>query len=206
MNSLVHLLYVLSTTLLVPVILTLLGFLAWSLVDLGGFVQEWRERRQGAKTWQNFVVHLRKDHNPPALETTIAFFDTTDYPGFLAAFSRRGKTLYMRPLDIEKLVADLEIEVSQPLASLTLRVRLAPMLGLMGTLIPMGPALMDLSKGNMGEMSTNLVVAFSMTVLGLLVSGLCYAMALFRRRWYSQDLSDIEYLSRCLCGESSKPR
>lgn len=205
MNSLIHLLYVISTMLLVPVILALLGFLAWSLFDLGGIVQEWRERRQGSQPWQNFLLQLRKDHNPPALETVAAFFDTTDYPGFLAAFAQRGKTLYARPLDVEKLVADLEIEVSRPLASLTLRVRLAPMLGLMGTLIPMGPALMELSKGNMGEMSTNLVVAFSMTVLGLFVSGLCYAMALFRRRWYSQDLSDIEYLSRCLCGEGDKP-
>lgn len=72
------------------------------------------------------------------------------------------------------------------------------MLGLMGTLIPLGPALMGLSSGNIQALATNLVIAFSTTVLGLLVGGVAYAVLVVRRRWYYQDFSDMEYIAGVL--------
>lgn len=72
------------------------------------------------------------------------------------------------------------------------------MLGLMGTLIPMGPALMNLASGNISEMATNMIVVFSTTVLGLLIGGINYIMAMIKKRWYSQDLSDMEYVVEVL--------
>ena len=76
--------------------------------------------------------------------------------------------------------------------------RVGPLLGLMGTLIPLGPALMSLASGDIQTLSKNLVVAFTTTVLGLFVGGVCFAMSLARRRWYAQDIADIEYLYQCL--------
>lgn len=72
------------------------------------------------------------------------------------------------------------------------------MLGLMGTLIPLGPALMGLASGNVAEMARNLVVAFTATVVGLLVSGATYGIGLARRTWYARDVSDLEFLSQRL--------
>ncbi len=61
-----------------------------------------------------------------------------------------------------------------------------PILGLMGTLIPLGPGLTALSSGNIDILATALSVAFDTTVVGLLVGLVAYAISRMRRRWYEQ--------------------
>jgi biopolymer transport protein ExbB/TolQ len=71
--------------------------------------------------------------------------------------------------------------------------RIAPMLGLVATMIPMGPALMALSDGNMQDVSRNLTVAFSAVILALLAASISYTVVNVRRRWYAVDLATIEH-------------
>jgi biopolymer transport protein ExbB/TolQ len=66
--------------------------------------------------------------------------------------------------------------------------RVAPMLGLVATMIPMGPALKALSQGQMTEVSQGLTVAFSAVILALIASAITYAIAQVRRRWYASEL------------------
>ena len=99
-------------------------------------------------------------------------------------------------IESEKLLQDYEIRIAAELERLKILTRTAPMLGLMGTLIPLGPALMGLSAGNVEALASNLVIAFSTTVLGLFAGGIAYAIMLTKRRWYVQDLSDMEYVAR----------
>ena len=61
--------------------------------------------------------------------------------------------------------------------------KLAPMFGLMGTLIPLGPGLEALSKGEIGDLATALIVAFGTTVLGLISAAVCLIIARVRSRW-----------------------
>ncbi len=61
-----------------------------------------------------------------------------------------------------------------------------PILGLMGTLIPLGPGLTALGSGQMDILATALTVAFDTTVVGLLVGLLSYCISRIRRRWYEQ--------------------
>jgi|GEM_PF-6199506 len=63
-------------------------------------------------------------------------------------------------------------------------------------LIPLGPALVALSAGDVATLSAKLVIAFTTTVLGLLVGGACFAMHSVRRHWCMQDLSDIEFVMK----------
>ena len=42
-------------------------------------------------------------------------------------------------------------------------------------------------------LSANLVIAFSTTVIALLVSGVAFVVSMFRERAYMEDISDIEY-------------
>jgi len=67
------------------------------------------------------------------------------------------------------------------------------MLGLMGTLIPISPALVGLAQGDVQTLSDNLVIAFSTTVVGLLIGGIGYVISTVRERTYLQDIGDIEY-------------
>lgn len=71
--------------------------------------------------------------------------------------------------------------------------RAGPILGLMGTLIPLGPGLTALGNGQLDMLATALSVAFDTTVLGLLVGLLAFVIAKMRRRWYEaawRQLSD----------------
>ncbi len=70
--------------------------------------------------------------------------------------------------------------------------RVGPMLGLMGTLIPLGPGLAALGEGNVQILSVAMRVAFDTTVLGLLAGVLGFALARLRRRWYDDLLDDME--------------
>lgn len=70
--------------------------------------------------------------------------------------------------------------------------RLAPMLGLMGTLIPLGPGLAALGSGDLQILTTAISVAFDTTVLGLLVGMIGFVTGRLRRRWYDETLSVIE--------------
>lgn len=70
--------------------------------------------------------------------------------------------------------------------------RSGPMLGLMGTLIPLGPGLAALGRGNTAELAASVTVAFDTTVLGLLVGLIGFALGKVRRRWYERLLDALE--------------
>jgi hypothetical protein len=75
---------------------------------------------------------------------------------------------------------------------------MGPALGLMGTLIPLSPALAGLADGDIAALSENLRVAFSVTVAGLMIGAFAFAISLVRDRLYAQDYSDIEYVATSL--------
>ena len=77
-------------------------------------------------------------------------------------------------------------------------VRAGPALGLMGTLIPLSPRPTGLQAGNVNQLTDNLRVAFSITVLGLLVGAVAFSISLVRDRLYAQDLSDLEFVAALL--------
>ena len=99
---------------------------------------------------------------------------------------------------LNKALADFDFEAQRRLARTRLLVRAGPALGLMGTLIPLSPALTGLANGNTAALSENLRVAFSVTVVGLMVGAVAFGLSLSRDRMYGQDLSDLEYLAAIL--------
>ncbi len=70
--------------------------------------------------------------------------------------------------------------------------RLGPMLGLMGTLIPLGPGLAALGQGDFMQLTQAITVAFDTTVLGLLVGVIGFISGRLRRRWYDHLLAGLE--------------
>lgn len=87
----------------------------------------------------------------------------------------------------------LELYVLKQLELQRIVSRVAPLLGLVATMIPMGPALMALSDGQMADVSRNLTVAFSAVILALLAASISYTVVNVRRRWYAVDLAAIEH-------------
>jgi hypothetical protein len=70
--------------------------------------------------------------------------------------------------------------------------RLSPMLGLMATLISLGPGLTALSNGNLDLLAEAMLTAFDTTVLGLAAGAIGFVIARLRRRWYDEALSRWE--------------
>lgn len=69
--------------------------------------------------------------------------------------------------------------------------RIAPMLGLMGTLIPLGPGLAALGEGNIQILTTAMTVAFDTTVIGLLAGIFGFVLGRLRRRWYDNAMMNF---------------
>ena len=70
--------------------------------------------------------------------------------------------------------------------------RIPPMLGLMATIIPLGPGLAALGQGNPGELASAVTVAFDATVLGLVAGIGGLVVGKLRRRWYEELLEAME--------------
>jgi biopolymer transport protein ExbB/TolQ len=97
-----------------------------------------------------------------------------------------------------KALADFDLTSLRKLERSRMLVRFGPALGLMGTLIPLSPALEGLAEGDVAQLSDNLRAAFSVTVIGLLIGAIAFSISLVRDRLYAQDLSDLEYVVTAL--------
>ena len=62
-----------------------------------------------------------------------------------------------------------------------------------------------LSRGDTAKLSEDLRIAFSITVLGLLIVAVAYAISLVRDRLYSHDLSDLEYVVSAIGALETRP-
>ena len=193
--------FMISNSLLYPVVIALLGLIAWSLMSCGQFVSEYASRSRDIKKLDAGCSAVKKHIELGDFSKASAVLISCGSNDFLIKFIRDLSGFIgveMFSVRIEKLLQDYELKIARELEKARLVARLGPILGLMGTLIPMGPALMGLSTGNIQQLASNLTIAFSTTVLGLLAGGVAYGILLVKKRWYTQDLSDMEFVVEVL--------
>ncbi|WP_435656602.1 MotA/TolQ/ExbB proton channel family protein [Brucella pituitosa] len=154
MNSIEVSLFELSRLFLWPILLLILGALAYALVALGAFLVELMQR-------------VRKNYRPVL----------THYAAGIGT-----------PLTSD----DLELWIMKRLEMLRIVSRTTPMLGLVATMIPMGPALLALTKNDGAAVGENLVVAFSAVILALISASVTFFILTVRRRWLLQELREFE--------------
>ncbi|MGV6871772.1 MotA/TolQ/ExbB proton channel family protein [Pseudochelatococcus sp. B33] len=115
---------------------------------------------------------------------------------FLAETAQRWRGKYRPVLAGEAGQAlhsdDLELRIMKRLEWLRIVSRAAPMLGLVATMIPMGPALLALSRGDAASVGDNLVVAFSAVILALISASITFFILTIRRRWLLEELRTLE--------------
>ncbi|RLB18335.1 MAG: hypothetical protein DRG35_00940, partial [Deltaproteobacteria bacterium] len=197
-------LYLIMNALLYPVMGLLIFLFILMLFISGAFVSEFAFRRKrNQDTGQDsewLAMKLSNDMShgrfKEAADKIMAYIKKP-YTGnqltrrFLNALSAQiGKGLDNLDIRIENTLQEYEIEVSRLLDKTRVLVRVGPMLGLMGTLIPMGVALLALSQGDLAQMSNCLIIAFGTTVAGLAIGVLAYVISVVRERWYAEDTKD----------------
>lgn len=192
----VELLYIFSSAFLYPDIVALLLLFAWSLALLGSLINEYTSRRRALDELEELSLRAADLVRVGRAKEAAAALQSYKCPRDLsAALEQTGRSIETGIFDLkfEKILQDIELSMARALEPLRIGVKAGPILGLMGTLIPMGPALIGLSQGDIKSLADNLVIAFATTVIGLVVGGICYAVMVIRSRWYRQDLSDLEY-------------
>jgi biopolymer transport protein ExbB/TolQ len=190
------LIYVTANALMYPVIILELVLLVFSVFEAGRFTVEMsmRRRRRSLPALRDLTDAARKALAGGDPEGAIAHLgEAVGTSGYGKRFAERLTPEHMERAHIVKLLDDTESEVRRRLERTRMLVRLGPILGLMGTLIPISPALVGLAQGDVQTLSDNLVVAFSTTVVGLLIGAIGYVVSTVRERKYLQDISDIEY-------------
>lgn len=197
-----ELIFDLAALLRVPVLILVLCALALVLVEAGAFTVELvRRRRRDTGRLEQAAIRARDalalDDLPAAQGVLwqVAWSNAMAATLALMAARARGERAEDR---IAKALADFDYASLRRLERTRMLVRAGPALGLMGTLIPLSPALAGLAEGNVTELSSNLRLAFSITVLGLLIGLLAFGISLMRDRLYGHDLSDLEFVAATL--------
>lgn len=189
MEQVSNILFWISSGLLVPVIVGLLFFFAKSLAMLGGFASQYIQRMK-----QDKELHLRMNQ----LDATNvgSFKDELDeLPDTFFSQTARALLSTRSAAAANRLLSEYEINADAELGKYKVLVKFGPILGLMGTLIPMGPALAGLSTGDIASMAYNMQVAFATTVLGLFSGAVGFILLQVKQRWFTSDLVYLDYLS-----------
>jgi biopolymer transport protein ExbB/TolQ len=195
-SSIFVILYTVSTSLLYPVVLLILLFVLWALVSIGEFLSEYSKRHRDTKSLEKVCGQVRTEMSNQSTDSAVRHLRGIDQNHLVKSFAKEAAQCLENNKfrELERLFGEYEVKLSARLEKTRIMSTVAPMLGLMGTLIPMGPALIGLSKGDIVALADNLIIAFSTTVLGLFVGSVGYVLTLIRRRWYQYDLEDIEYV------------
>jgi biopolymer transport protein ExbB/TolQ len=186
--------YGVASVLLYPVLALLVILLVFVVYEAGRFTLEAIGRRKATHGFDLDEAATRLAGPEAAKAVPEILLQQKARPAMARADRSIGDAADLSRTRILKALADAEIEVSRRLERTRRLVRLGPTLGLMGTLIPISPALVGLAQGDVDTLSNNLVIAFSSTVVGLLIAGVAYVVTSVRGRLYQQDIVDLEYL------------
>ena len=192
MNYISDILYWISTGLLVPVIVLLIFFFGRALLLIGGFFGQYMAIRRTAALLGKELDGLNRDN-----VATLSERLPKKNPSLVVTYMKRlleADGAAMR----QRLLADFEIGADKDLAISKTLGKMGPMLGLMGTLIPMGPALVGLSTGDIASMAYNMQVAFATTVVGLFAAAIGFITGQVKQRWYLKDMTDLEFVAELL--------
>lgn len=184
MGLLTNIFYLISSALLIPCMLMLLWYVVRALLLMGQALRQYRSRCRQSNTFSQFRE---------ALEAGSTLLPKLPAEGTLAASLGGLCGVADNPLLAERLVRETELHWKSELELLQSLMRNGPAFGLMGTLIPLGPALVGLTTGDLQTLSSNLIIAFATTVVGLLVAFLAGTLLRIKRHWYQADAILLDY-------------
>lgn len=193
MNTISDLMFWISTGLLVPVVVLLIVLFFRALLLAGSFFEQYMAIRKTDRLLREQLETL----TPETLDDLAGSLPGGSSSLVVAYMSRVLENRYS-PAQVQRLLANFEIAADKDLAVSKTLTKLGPILGLMGTLIPMGPALVGLSTGDIASMAYNMQVAFATTVIGLFAGAIGFITQQVKQRWYLQDMTDLEFVAELL--------
>lgn len=194
-------LFWLANSMLVPDIVLLLLLLARSVILIGGFYSQHITKRKNDRRFARRIKEL----SPSGLDELRSLLPRQDDSLFVHYLRDLLSTPHSEAYSCF-LLSRFENKAEKELAVPRMLSKLGPMLGLMGTLIAMSPALVGLSQGDIGGMAYNMQIVFSTTVVGLVISGTGILVGQAKKRWFASDLARLEYVADMLSKEQEAGR
>ena len=199
MDTISEILFWVANSLLIPDIIALLLLFIRSLLLVGSFYNHFITKQKNDKLLNNLIQDLSAE-KVENLKSILPQKDNSLYIKYLRKLlSREPSEAYS-----EYLISNFETEADKDLSISKILAKIGPVLGLIGTLIAMSPALVNLSSGDVSGMAYNMQIVFATTVIGLVVSMAGLITLQFKQRWYSQESNHLFYISQILIEKSEK--
>lgn len=194
-------LYVVAQSLLLPVIVILLVIMVYAIIQFGGILSEYSSRiKTDAREIERIIKSIS---NPSTPETIKEVLEGSNLPQShkeilkkIAANKDIGEK--SREVLARKLIEEEEMKAAKSIEKTDIIAKIGPAIGLMGTLIPMGPGLAALGAGDITTLAQNLMVAFDAAIIGLGAAAVAFTISRIRRRWYEDQLSTLDGLAESI--------
>lgn len=186
-----------ANSLLIPDIIILLVLFARSLLLIGSFYNQYMTKRRNDKLLLDKIKEFTPDSSQE-LKATLPAQDNSLFIKYLR------DVLNTPPSEeySDFMISNFENEADKDIALSKMLSKMGPILGLIGTLIAMSPALVGLSTGDIGGMAYNMQVVFATTVVGLVISSVGIITQQYKQRWYAKDINNLDYICRKLTRKS----
>lgn len=192
---------VVSQSLQIPVIVFLLLFALYAVITVGGLISEYSSRKKvPVRLIKDLIFAISRTKEIGEIEDIVKNAQIPKKQKRVLVNIARSSELKKdsREALAEKLIENEEDIIEKKLQTTDIVTKIGPTLGLMGTLIPMGPGLAALGSGDVTTLSNAIIVAFDTTVVGIGAGAVAYVVSKIRRRWYEQYLSNLDALSKAI--------
>ncbi len=184
--------YLIASSLLYPVMFLLVLLTLWMLICTGGFFAEWLERiRLDRCDPKELPGVIKQPDNRRIFPNRVE-----EYVAGLRSMFADGKA--NSEIETENVLQEKMLSLNRSLEKTAMVIRIGPGLGLIGTLIPMGTGLAALGQGDMTKLSSDLVIAFTTTVVGLALGMTAFFFHTIKKRWMEEDIKNIELATELL--------
>ena len=197
-ETLTSILHIISESLLTPVVVLLVVFVVLVILFLGGFINEAISRKSIKKDeLEGIIRNVSSANSPETIKNTVE--DSSLLPNQKKILIKIADNYDIGPEARKalatKLIEDEESKLIKNTSKTDILIRLGPILGLLGTLIPLGPGLSALGSGDIATLAESLTIAFDTTVVGLSVGAVAYLISKFKKQWYESDLMTVETIA-----------
>lgn len=195
-DILTGILNVVAQSLLLPVLVLLIIFIIFAIIELGAIIAEYTGRKKiTAEERSKIIKDIAKCNTQEEICDTInktrLIKKDKKMLCEIASLDKEKYNKETREVLARNLIEDQEFKIMKTLEKDEIVAKVGSGCGLLGTIIPMGPGLAALGAGDMMTLTTNLTTAFNTTTAGLAAGTLCFVIARIRRRWYEEDLTAL---------------
>lgn len=195
LSSFIH---IVSESLLTPVMILLVVGLIVVILCIGGLINERISRKAiSSEELESLVRDVSFSQSHSEIEKHIEESNLFDFQKNVLVKIANNYDIgsEARKALASELISAEETKLIKSTNKTDVLVRVGPILGLLGTLIPLGPGLAALGSGDIVTLAEALTVAFDTTVTGLVIGALAYLVSKFKKQWYESDLIVLETIA-----------